>query len=76
MLLRQGIVYYGGQAWTGKHELWLRGQHFNNLALALTYEAALDAMVTCVHRRDRLDEAIATTAVDSEFTPVVQRLGS
>ena len=24
MLLRQGIVYYGGQAWTGKHELWLR----------------------------------------------------
>ncbi len=75
MLLRQGIVYYGGQAWTGKHELWLRGQHFNNLALALTYEAALDAMVTCVHRRDRLDEAIATTAVDSEFTPVVQRLG-
>ena len=26
LLLRQGIVYYGGQAWTGKHELWLRAQ--------------------------------------------------
>ncbi|MCW2691326.1 MAG: transposase [Mycobacterium sp.] len=24
LLLRQGIVYYGGQAWTGKHELWPR----------------------------------------------------
>src|SRR6201987_1703473 len=26
LLLRQGIVYYGGTAWTGKHELWLRTQ--------------------------------------------------
>ena len=24
LLLRQGIVYSGGQAWTGKHEVWLR----------------------------------------------------
>jgi transposase len=43
--------------------------------LTLAYEAALDAMVACVHRRDRLDEAIATMAVDSEFTPVAARLG-
>jgi transposase len=75
LLLRQGIVYYGGQAWTGKHELWLRAQRFDNPALALTYEAALDAMVSCVHRRGRLDEAIGAMAADSEFTPVVQRLG-
>jgi len=75
LLLRQGIVYYGGQTWTGKHELWLRAQRFDNPALTLAYEAALDAMVACVHRRDRLDEAIATMAVDSEFTPVTARLG-
>jgi transposase len=75
LLLRQGIVYYGGQAWTGKHQMWLRGQHFDNPALALTYDAALDAMVTCVHRRDRLDDAITTMALDSEFTPIVRRLG-
>jgi len=75
LLLRQGIVYYGGQAWTGKHELWLRAQRFDNPALTLAYEAALDAMVACVHRRDRLDEAIATLAVDSEFPPVAARLG-
>ena len=24
LLLRHGIVYYGGQAWTGKHDAWLR----------------------------------------------------
>jgi len=29
LLLRQGIVYYGGRAWTGKHELWLRTQRFD-----------------------------------------------
>lgn len=73
-LLRQGIVYHGGQAWTGKHEMWLRGQRFDDPALTLTYESALDAMVTGVHHRDRLDAAIVAMAADSEFTPVVQRL--
>jgi transposase len=75
LLLRQGIVYYGGQAWTGKHELWLRAQRFDTLGLQLAYDSAFDAMVTCVHRRDRLDEAIEAMAADSEFTPVVHRLG-
>ena len=75
LLLRQGIVYYGGQAWTGKHELWLRGQRFDNPALSMAFEAALDAMVACVHRRDRLDAAITVIADESEFTPVVRGLG-
>jgi transposase len=26
LLLRQGIVYSGGQAWTGAHDVWLRRQ--------------------------------------------------
>lgn len=72
--LRQGIVYYGGQAWTGKHEMWLRGQHFDDPALTLTYDSALDAMVACVHRRERLDNAIVALAADSEFTLIVARL--
>ncbi len=54
--------------------MWLRGQHFDDRALALTYDTALDAMVSCVHRRDRLDDAIGAMAADSEFTPVVRRL--
>ena len=75
LLLRQGIVYCGGQAWTGKHEMWLRAQQFDTAGLQLAYDAAFDAMVCCVHRRDRLDEAIVGLAADSEFTPVVRRLG-
>ena len=58
LLLRQGIVYYGGQAWTGKHELWLRAQRFDTPGLQLAYDTAFDAMLAAVDRRDRLDEAI------------------
>ncbi len=75
LLLRQGIVYYEGKTWTGRHELWLRKQRFDNPALQLTYDAAFDAMTACVDRRERLEAVIEAMAADSEFTPVVQRLG-
>ena len=75
LLLRQGIVYYGGRAWTGKHELWLRTQRFDTPGLQQAYDAAFDAMLTTVDRRDRLDRAIEALAADSIFTPVVTRLG-
>ena len=75
LLLRQGIVYYRGNAWTTRHEAWLRTQRFDNPALQLSYEAAFDATLACLDRRNRLDEAITALAADSEFTPVVHRLG-
>ena len=75
LLLRQGIVYSGGNAWTGRHELWLRAQRFDNPTLEVSYEAGFDAMLACLDRRARLDEAITKLAADSEFTPVVHRLG-
>jgi transposase len=75
LLLRQGIVYYGGKAWTGKHEVWLRAQRFDSPGLQLAYDAAFDAMLAAVDRRDRLDRAIAEMAADSAFTAVTARLG-
>jgi transposase len=75
LLLRYGIVYYGGKAWTGAHERWLRAQRFDSPAVQLAYDAAFDAMLATVDRRNRLDRAIAEMATDSEFTPVVTRLG-
>lgn len=75
MLLRQGIVYSGGRAWTGPHEVWLRRHRFDHPALQLTYDAAFDAMTACLDRRERLDAAIEAMATDSELTPVVRRLG-
>lgn len=75
LLLRQGIVYSGGKAWTGKHELWLRSHTFTTPGRQLAYDAAFDAMVSAVDRRDRLDKAIVEMAADSVFTPIVTRLG-
>jgi len=75
LLLRQGIVYYGGKAWTREHERWLNGQHFDQLGLQTAYREAFDAMLVTRDRRDRLDAAIIAMAADSEFTPVVHRLG-
>jgi transposase len=74
LLLRQGIVYYGGEAWTGKHELWLRRQRFEHRALQASFDAAFDAMLSTLGRREGLDAAIADLAADSEFTAVTDRL--
>jgi transposase len=74
LLLRHGLVYYGGEPWTVKHEQWLRRQRFNTPALQMTYDAAFDAMLATIDRRDRLDDAIAEMAAHSPFMPVVDRL--
>jgi transposase len=73
--LRQGIVYYGGNAWTGTHEIWLRQQRFERPALQATFDAAYETMVLTRARRDRLDAAITAMAADSQWTPMVTRLG-
>ena len=75
LLLRQGIVYSGGQPWTGRHDLWLRSQTFGECGLRLAFESGYETMLFTVARRDRLDTAIIELAGDSEFTDVVHRLG-
>jgi transposase len=79
LLLRQGIVYSGGKPWTGSHDLWLqarrRSEVFTTAGLGLAFDIAYDTMLATVARRDRLDAAIRVMAADSEFTPVVNRLG-
>ena len=77
LLLRHGIVYYGGKAWTGTHDAWLR-------RAARSTHAGDPARL-----RGRLRGRAApsrpagtgstprspTMAADSEFTPLVRRLG-
>jgi transposase len=75
LLLRQGIVWSGGAAWTGKHDAWLRRQSFPDPARQVAWESDYEAVASVVARRDRLDTAIEAMAFDSEFTPVVHRLG-
>jgi transposase len=74
LLLRHGIVYYGGTAWTGRHDAWLRHQRFENPTTQVTFESDYNAVLVTTARRARLDAQIETMAADSEFTPVVHRL--
>lgn len=75
LLLRQGTLYSEGKAWTVAHHARLRYQWFELVGLQAAFDAAYDAMIATVDRRVRLDAAIAAIASDSQFTPVVDRLG-
>ncbi len=78
LLLRHGIVYDGGAAWTGKHEAWLRTQALSQLtsrATRSTFDADFDTVLATKARRDRLDAAIEEMAADSEFSALTRRLG-
>lgn len=74
LLLRHGHVYYGGAAWTGKHEAWLRSIRFDQSGTRAAYEADVEAVQFALARRTRLDRAITELAADSEFTALTRRL--
>lgn len=75
LLLRHGIVYSGGQAWTGTHEAWLRRQRFDSMLTQAAFDEAYDTVASISARRDRLEQRITALAGDSQYTPVVRRLG-
>jgi transposase len=78
LLLRHGIVYVGGDAWTGKHDQWLRTEALPQLtshATRMTFDSDYDAVLAIKARRDRLNIEIEQIAANSEFTPLVRRLG-
>lgn len=77
LMLRHGLVYSGGQAWTGVHDGWLRQQRAELPAEAtrLAFDNAYETVLMVKSRRDRLYQAIEELAADSEFNPIVRRLG-
>jgi transposase len=74
LLLRQGIVWSGGTAWTLTHHGWLRRQSFDQPGVRLAYDSFYEAVLMAESRRDRLDEAISEMAKDPAWAPVVTRL--
>jgi transposase len=75
LLLRHGIVYDGGAAWTTKHDRWLAQQRLTGSASRAAFDAEYETVLQIKARRDRLDRAIEDLADDSEFAPLVRRLG-
>jgi hypothetical protein len=55
LLLRQGIVHSGGQAWTRAHDAWLRRQHFDSPVTTAVFESNFETTIAITARRDRLD---------------------
>jgi transposase len=74
LLLRHGIVYAGGKAWTAAHDAWLLRQHFDLAGTQAAFEDAYETVALAGGRRDRLDEKITVMAADCEFTSMVHRL--
>lgn len=77
LLLRHGIVYSDGAAWTDKHQRWLRRDAFGQLAMGATrsvFDADYETVLVVTARRDRLDTQIEAMAADCEFAPLVRRL--
>ncbi len=74
LLLRQGIVYSGGTAWTLAHHEWLRRQSFDSPVLSVAYDTALETVLLTAGRRDRLDTTIVELAADPAWSPMVRRL--
>jgi len=79
LLLRHGYVYVEGQAWTVKHDAWMRSVRKEHLAgggsgTLAAFDDAYEAARYTLARRDRLDDEIAALAADSEFTSTTHRL--
>jgi transposase len=74
LLLRHGIVYYGGTAWTDLHEQWLRSQCFEAAGVRAAFTEDFDTVLATTARRDRLDAAILEMAAGPRWAPLVTRL--
>lgn len=75
LLLRHGVIFDGKQAWTGAHDAWLRRQRFQHPGLQAAFDADYEAVQQIEARKKRLDGLIEQMAAESEYAPVVRRLG-
>jgi transposase len=74
LLLRHGLVYEQGRAWTLAHDAWLRVQQLEHPGARAAFEDYYGAVLGAGLRRDALDGQIEQMAADPRFAPVVGRL--
>ena len=74
LLLRHGIVYSGGTAWTAKHDAWLLAQRFELPGTRAAFDDAYETVVLTTGRRDRLDKQIGVLAEQGEYAALASRL--
>jgi transposase len=75
LLLRHGVVYEAGRAWTRAHDTWLRRIQLEHPGARAAFDDAYGAVLACGLRREVLDCEIAQMATDPRWRDVVGRLG-
>jgi transposase len=75
-LLRHGRIWRGGNAWTGTHERWLVGQHFDEPALAATYSHYRAVLHTRDAQLDAIQADLAGWQDRPPFAEQVARLSA
>ncbi|EWS79656.1 transposase [Brachybacterium phenoliresistens] len=78
-LLRHGHYYTDGDAWTLKHEAWMRQMAHRDVELfgevsRVVFDDYHDAVEHALARRNRLDAQILALAEDSEWTALTRRI--
>ena len=74
LLLRKGVVYGDGKAWTKRHREWLSRVELPDPCERLVLEEYLEGVRSLELRRGRLDAAIAERAKGPDLAPVVSAL--
>src|SRR3954462_1538218 len=74
LLLRHGIRFEDGRAWTDRHHLWLAGIELGWPAAQATFADACGAADALVHRRDALEREIVALVPGSPWQQQIGRL--
>ena len=74
LLLRHGLVFEQGRAWTTRHQAWLARQRLEHSGARAAFEDYYGAVLAAGLRRERLDARIEELAAQARFAPVVGRL--
>src|SRR3954453_7868676 len=74
LLLRHGIRFEDGRAWTDRHHVWLAGIELGWPATQATFADSCGAADALVHRRDALEREIVAFLPDSPWHQQVGRL--
>jgi transposase len=74
LLLRHGIRFADGRAWTDRHRAWLAGVDLGHDAAQATLLDAIGAVDALGHRRDGLERAIVARLDDSPWATEIGRL--
>jgi transposase len=74
LLLRRGIRFDDGRAWTERHRAWLAGVELGHGAAQATLADAIGAVDALVHRRDQLQREIVARLAGSPWQVQIGRL--